>query len=142
MNRIYSFSCESFMADRMGLHGTTLHYLAVHQAMVSVHGPVHSKIALTYSGAFPDKLTAVHPQRMAFKALLNAQGSPLLASFPYLFCQNGLVQKHGWLCALSITQLHEWAHQRSAYTHYLLSALYITHVINYSRPSTGFLYCK
>ena len=33
---IYLFRCESFMADGMGLGSTTLHYLAVRQAMVSV----------------------------------------------------------------------------------------------------------
>ena len=43
------YSCDSFMADRMGLNGTMLHYLAVRKAMVSVHKPVHSKITLTYS---------------------------------------------------------------------------------------------
>ena len=42
-------SCDSFMADRMGLDSTILHYLAVRKAMVSVHKPVHSKITLTYS---------------------------------------------------------------------------------------------
>ena len=30
-------SCDSFMADRMGLDGTILQYLAVRKAMVSVH---------------------------------------------------------------------------------------------------------
>ena len=30
------YHCESFMADRTGLGGTTLHYLAIRQAMVSV----------------------------------------------------------------------------------------------------------
>ena len=46
---IYLFSRESFMADRTGLDSTMLHYLAVQQAMVSVHRPAHSKITLTYS---------------------------------------------------------------------------------------------
>ena len=32
----YSFCCKSFMDDRMGLGNTTLHYLEVHQAMVSI----------------------------------------------------------------------------------------------------------
>ena len=49
------------MADRMGLDGTMLHYLAVRKAMVSVHRPVHSKITLTYSLTW--KLTAVHPRK-------------------------------------------------------------------------------
>ena len=40
------YSCDSFMANRMGLDGTMLHYLAVRKAMVSVHKPVHSKITL------------------------------------------------------------------------------------------------
>ena len=43
------YSCDSFMADRMGLDGTMLHYLAVRKAMVSLHRPVHLKITLTYS---------------------------------------------------------------------------------------------
>ena len=43
------YSCDSFMADRMGLDGTLLHYLVVRKAMVSVHKPIHSKITLTYS---------------------------------------------------------------------------------------------
>ena len=34
---IYLFSCESFMADRTKLDGTTLHYLAAPQVMLSVH---------------------------------------------------------------------------------------------------------
>ena len=46
---IYSFSRESFMADRTGLDSTMLHYLAVQRAMVSVNRPVHSKIMLNYS---------------------------------------------------------------------------------------------
>ena len=42
-------SCNSFyMADRMGLDSTKLHYLAVQKTMVSVHRPIHLKITLTY----------------------------------------------------------------------------------------------
>ena len=95
-----------------------IHYLAVQQAMVSVHRPVHSKIVLTCLLAWhTDGCT---PQRMGEN------------------CQNGLLT---WLCALSIVQLHAWAHLRSAYSQispvYLLSTLY---VIDYSSPN--FLYCK
>ena len=39
----------AFMANRTELDGTMLHYLAVQQAMVSLHRPVHSKITLTCS---------------------------------------------------------------------------------------------
>ena len=67
------YSCDSFMADRMGLDGTMLHYLAVRKAMVSLHRPVHSKITLTYSLTWQtDRCT---PRRMAFKALLNAKAA-------------------------------------------------------------------
>ena len=34
------YSCDCFMADRMGLDGTMLHHLAVRKAKVSVHKPV------------------------------------------------------------------------------------------------------
>ena len=51
------------------------------------------------------------------------------------------------LCLLSIIdQLRVWAHQRSAYPQ--LSPLYpslypyVTHMINYTRPSPTFPYCK
>ena len=58
-------SRDSFMADRMGLDGTMLHYLAVRKATVSVHKPVHSKITLTYSLTWQaDSCTS---RRMAFK---------------------------------------------------------------------------
>ena len=59
------YSCDSFMADRMGLDGTMLHYLAVRKATVSVHKPVHSKITLTYSLTWQaDRCIS---RRMAFK---------------------------------------------------------------------------
>ena len=61
-----------FMADRMGLDGTMLHYLAVRKAMVSVHKHVYSKMTLTYS--LPGKLTVALPVERFFKALLNAKG--------------------------------------------------------------------
>ena len=60
------YSYDSFMADRMGLDGTMLHYLAVRKATVSVHKPVHSKITLTYSLTWQaDRCTS---RRTAFKA--------------------------------------------------------------------------
>ena len=60
------YSCDSLMADRMGLDGTRLHYLAVQKAMVSMHKPIHSKITLTYSLTWQaERFTS---RRMAFKA--------------------------------------------------------------------------
>ena len=69
------YSCDSFyMADRMGLDDTTLHYLVAQQAMVSVHTPIHSKITLTLVLAYLTNWPLYAPaQRMAFKALLNAR---------------------------------------------------------------------
>ena len=44
------------------------------------------------------------------------------------------------------TQLRAWAHRRRAYSQlsplYLLSTLYVTHAIKYSRPPTAFPYFK
>ena len=91
-------SCDSSMADRMGL-GTMLHYLAVWKAMVNIHKPVHSKITLTYS------LTRRTFRRMALKALLNAKVQPfpsLCSSFLCAYCskkncQNGLLLKNSYV---------------------------------------------
>ena len=146
------YSSDSFMADRMGLDGTMLHYLAVREAMVSVHKPVHSKITLTYSLTWQaDRCTS---RRMAFKALLNAKARPfpsLRSSFLCAYCSKKLPEraptKKKQLRVLSIIdQLRAWAHRRSAYAQ--LSPLYpslypyVTHVINYSRPSPAFPYWK
>ena len=77
--------------------------------------------------------------------------SKLCSSLLCAYCLNKLPErgptKHGFVYKLSInTQLRAWAHRRSAYTQlsplYLLSTLYVTHVIKYSRPSTAFPYCK
>ena len=38
---IFLWHRKSFMVDRMGLDGTMLHYLAVQQAMMSAHRPIH-----------------------------------------------------------------------------------------------------
>ena len=135
----------------MGLDGTMLHYLAVRKAMVSVHKPVHSKITLTYSLTWQaDRCTS---RRMAFKALFNAKARPfpsLCSSFLCAYCSKKLPERaptKKQLCVLSIIdQLRAWAHRRSAYAQ--LSPLYpslypyVTHVINYSRPSLAFPYWK
>ena len=102
------YSCDSFMADRMGLDSTMLHYLAVRKAMVSVYRHIHSKITLTYSLTWQtDRFT---PRRMAFKALLNAKAALSWAllkfSLPLIIrknCQNGLLLKTSYVyCRLSI----------------------------------------
>ena len=147
------YSCDSFMADRMGLNGTMLHYLAVWKAMVSVHKPVHLKITLTYSLTW--KADRCSPWRMAFKALLNAKARPfpsLCSSFLCAYCSKKLPKRaptKKQLRVLSIIdQLRAWAHRRSTYMYAQLSPLYpslypyVTHVINYSRPSPAFPYWK
>ena len=136
------YGCDSFMANRTGLDGTMLHYLAVRKAMVSVHKPVHSKITLTYSLTWrADRCTS---RRMAFKALLNTKARPfpsLRSSFLCAYCSKKLPERaptKKQLHVLSIiNQLHVWVKRRSAYAQ--LSPLYpslypyVTHVINYSR---------
>ena len=78
----------------MGLDGTTLHYLAVRKAMVSVHKPVHSKITQTYSLTWQaDRCTS---RRMAFRALLNAKARPfpsLCSSFLCAYCSKKLLEQ-------------------------------------------------
>ena len=119
--------------------------------MVSVHRPIHSKITLTYSLTWQtDRFT---PRRMAFKALLNAKAALSWALFKFSLpliirknCQNGLLLKKQLRVLSIIDQLRAWAHRRSAYAQ--LSPLYpslypyVTHVINYPRPSPAFPYCK
>ena len=50
------------------------------------------------------------------------------------------------MCTVELLQLREWTYRKSAYAQlspfYLLSTLHITDVINYSRPSPAFPYCK
>ena len=138
-------SCDSFMADRMGLDGTILHvhYLAVRKAMASVNKPVHSKITLTYSLTW-------QADRCTLPGEWLSRRGPFLA-FAQVFSvlivrQNGLLLKNSLRVLSIIDQLRAWAHRRSAYAQ--LSPLYpsvypyVTHVINYSRPSPAFLYWK
>ena len=90
---------------------------------------------------------------MAFKALLNAKARPfpsLCSRFLCGYCSKKLPERaltKKQLHVLSIIdQLRAWAHRRSAYAQ--LSPLYpslypyVTHVINYSRPSPTFPYWK
>ena len=118
---------------------------------MSVHKPTHSKITLTYSLTWKaDRCTS---RRMAFKALLNAKARPfpsLCLSFLCAYCSKKLPERaptKKQLRVLSIIdQLCAWAHRQSAYAQ--LSPLYpslypyVTHVINYSRPSPTFPYRK
>ena len=102
---------------------------------------------LTYLAKWP-----LYFPENGFQGTIKCQGSPFLV-FAQVFsalivrknCQNGLLLKKK-LCVLSIDQLHAWAHRRSTYAQ--LSPLYpslypyVTHVINYSRPSPAFPYWK
>ena len=116
---------------------------------MSVYKPVYSKITLTYSLTWQaDHCTS---RRMAFKALLNAKARPFSSlCFLCAYRSKKLLEQaptKKQLRVLSIVdQLCAWAHRRSAYAQ--LSPLYpslypyVTHVINYSRPSPAFLYWK
>ena len=61
MDRIYLFGCDGFMADIVGLGNTMLHYLAVQQAMVNIHKPVHNFENHANLLASLGILTTVHP---------------------------------------------------------------------------------
>ena len=60
------------MVDRMGL-GSTTHYHAEQQAMVSVHRPVHFKIMILLAYMYLGKLTTVH---LGFQKAIKCQDGP------------------------------------------------------------------
>ena len=147
------YSCDSFMADRMGLDGTMLHYLTVWKAMVSVHKPVHSKITLTYSLTWQaDRYTS---RRMAFKVLLNTKARPfpsLCSSFLCTYCSKknppewASHKKKTATCTVDCQSTTcvgtSTIHLHSIKSSLPFSLLYVTHVINYFRPSPAFPYWK
>ena len=69
--QIQSFKCDSFyMGD---LDGTTLHYLAVRKAMVSLHTRTFENHAMNYSLTW--QTDRCSHRRMALKAPLNAKAA-------------------------------------------------------------------
>ena len=133
------------MADRLGLDGTMLHHLAVRKAMVSIHKPVHSKITLTYLLTWQaDRCTS---WRMAFKA---RPFPSLCSSFLCAYCSKKLPEqaptKKAATCtvdSLSTTCVGTLTIRLCSIKSSLTFSLpYVTHVINYSRPSPAFLYWK
>ena len=149
MDRTHSFSCDSFyMADRMGLDGTMLHYLAVRKALVRVHRPIHSKIMLPYSLTCTWQTDCCTPRRMAFKALLNTKAacSSFLCTYCLNNCQNGLLLKHSYrtvdyrstMCVGTLMirlRLIKSSLPFSLPLHPSCDKLF-------QAPSTSFLYCK
>ena len=118
---------------------------------MSIHRPVHSKITLTYS---PDKLTAVHFGEWLSRRYTKPRRpfSKLYSSLLCGYCSNKLPERGPTKHCFVNCRLRNYGcghmHRRSAYAQlsslylYLLSTLYVTHVIKYSRPSTAFPYCK
>ena len=142
IDRIYSFSHESFMADRTGQDSTMLHYLAVQQAMVSVHRPVHSKITVTYMYAFTwqtDCWQALDTLENGFRSITKHHGSlfsKFCSNLLCAYCSNELPERgptEARLHVLSIMPLQVWVHWRSAYAQ--LSPLYL--ISTFSLPSTS-----
>ena len=68
-----TFVIAFYMANRIGLDGTMLHYLAVWKAMVSLHRLVHLKITPTYLLTW--QTDRCSPWRMALKALMNPKAA-------------------------------------------------------------------
>ena len=105
IDRIYSFSRESYVADRTGLDSTMLHYQPVQQAMMSMHRPVHSKIMVTYALTWQtDRWRALYAPENGFWSVTKRQGG-LFLSFAQTFsvlivwinCQNGVPLQHGFV---------------------------------------------
>ena len=63
----YTHSVTKLYGWQTGLDSTTLHYLAIRRAMVSIHRLVHSKITLTYSLTWQTDHCTL--RRMAFQVL-------------------------------------------------------------------------
>ena len=96
-------SCDSFMADRMGLNGTMLHYLAVRKAMVRVHKPVHSKITLTYSLTWQADRCTLPGEWLSRRGPFLAFAQVFSALIVGKKCQNGLQLKNSYVyCRVSI----------------------------------------
>ena len=126
-----------------------LHYLAVRKAMVSVHVQTRTfenhAILLAYLANWP-----LYTPENGFQGAIKRQDGLFLASFLCAYCSKKLPERaptKKQLRVLSIVdQLRAWAHRRSAYAQ--LSPLYpslypyVTHMINYTRPSPTFPYCK
>ena len=128
---------------------TALYYIYL-KAMVSVHRPVHSKIMRTYS------LTWQTDRCLALKVLLIAE--VFSALIVRKTAKRLLLKYRVWLARLlaacTVNQLRAWAPRQSAYAQwsplypFLYPSLYpslypyVTHVINYTRPSLSFPYCK
>ena len=80
MGKLYLFSCESLItADRTGLDITTLPYLAVRKAMVSVHRPHTFENHTNFHTCLSDKLMLYNPENGFQGAIIGkCQGSPFL----------------------------------------------------------------
>ena len=164
-DRIYSFSHESFMADRMGLVITGQHYVTLPGSTVSLHRPVHSKITVTCTLTWQtDCWRALYTLENGFRSITKSQGG-LFLSFAQTFfalidqinCQNGVplslggsgneTRSHYSTASCTVNYATTGvAHQRSAYAQ--LSPLYHlchsrdAHVMKCTRPSPAFPYCK
>jgi len=132
-------------------NGTRQHYVTLSGSTASCGERTHTctfEITLT---CLPDKLTAVHSGERLSRRYKTPRWpfSKLCSSLLCAYCSNKLPEQgptKARLRVLSIMQLRACVHRRSSYAQlsplYLLSTLYITHVIKYPRPSTAFLYCK
>ena len=155
IERIYFLSCESFIwLTEWDLTALRLHYLAVQQAMVSAHRPLHSKITVTYVLTWQtDHWRVLYTPENGFQSVTKCQGG-LFLSFAQTFsvlvvwinCQNGVGSHYS-------TALHtvDYAttgvdistiHLRSIKS--TLPSLYLLHHSHEknTRPSPAFLYCK
>ena len=148
-------SCESFMTDRMRLDGIMLQHPAVWKAMVSVHSQTctfenHTNL-LPYLANW-----LLYTLENGFLGFIERQGGPFLGFAQALsasIVRMNLPEQaptHGNVYCW----LHNYVHGCTStmclcsikpslpFLYPLCLSYYATHMINYSRPYTAFLYCK
>ena len=152
MDRTYLFGCESFMANRMGLG-----YISWQDSKLWwVYTDLYiQKVMLTcLSWPWPWHTWPLYTPENGFQGATKTPRRPfprLCSSFLCPYCWKNKTAKTGktWLSVLSIIDRHAITCMVTSIiclcsisSLYLLSTLYVTHMVNYSRPSTAFLYCK
>ena len=139
-----SFSSKSFMVDETKWYYTTLPgSMASYGERTQISRVKNHSNLPAYLANWPQ-----YTQENSFQGTIKRQGGPFsrfAQAFSALIVHKKTCLLHTATC-MSIMQLCGWTHQWSTYAQlhksYLLFTLYITHVINYSRPSSAFPYCK
>ena len=148
----YSFCCESFMADRTGIGSTTLHYLAVRQAMVSVFWAYILKSC--WLTLLANQL--LYTSENGFQGTIKHKGD-LFLSFVQVFFdifvwKKKIPERAPTKTCLRVLSIIDWStitcvgmsmiRLRSIKSSLPFSLPLCPSRDNYLRPSPAFLYCK